>query len=315
VDLEIRVFRHDCREPDLVFVESKLGTTAQGDQLYRYADHAGASRHIARRFLAYVTRDFDPQEAMLDWLRTEVSGLSCVSSRWHVFYRLLEKARPDAFTEEVLLFMEQQGMAQTNRFTPLDVLTLANVQAVIGLMDSTLSGEIEAEFEKVAGSVKKGGTRRSQLVNKNRYIIYTGLANGMWCGLGYYLPDADLSGYPMLRTTVEIDYRAPKFRDIVQKMSEIAKIVGWNTYDLDSAFRWAGIYRAKSLEHLLHEADHVEAVKQEFRDQLSDLATVREQFGGMWVDGPPSEPDGAAEQGGVALNLSASRAARPPANQ
>lgn len=98
---------------DVVIVESKIGSKEGQEQLRRYAEHLEEMADFGGKTLAYITRAYDPADPdkVLSGLGEDVRF---VQLRWHDFYRSLQKAaEQDALVEEVMAFMEEQGMARS----------------------------------------------------------------------------------------------------------------------------------------------------------------------------------------------------------
>lgn len=72
--------------------------------------------------------------------------------RWHDFYRFLLTVEKDAFVEEVMAFMEEQGTARSYRFSPTELIALSGVPRAFEIFDETLGGEVRAEVESFAGN-------------------------------------------------------------------------------------------------------------------------------------------------------------------
>ena len=104
-------------EAHVIMVESKIGSKEGHEQLRRYAEHLDEMAGFESKTLLYVTRAYDPKDE-----RGILSGLAdnvrFEQLRWHDFYRFLqERAEKDALVEEVMAFMEEQGMARSYRFS------------------------------------------------------------------------------------------------------------------------------------------------------------------------------------------------------
>lgn len=60
--------------------------------------------------------------------------------RWHDFYRFLLTVEKDVLVEEVMAFMEEQGMARSYRFSPTELIALSGVPRAFEIFDETLGG-------------------------------------------------------------------------------------------------------------------------------------------------------------------------------
>lgn len=131
---------------DIVFVESKIGSREGEDQLLRYAEQLSAIPEARLRTLVYITRDYDPKDEaeIVSGLGDSGAPIEFVQVRWHEFYRALEDYQSTSLPEsdlieEVLLFMKQHGMSQTNRLSAADVVALSGMTRVLAFMRETLS--------------------------------------------------------------------------------------------------------------------------------------------------------------------------------
>src|SRR5205814_371045 len=100
------------------------------------------------RVLIYITRSYEPKENIT------VDTVQLVQKRWSDFYRFF-KALPKRsdLLNELLHFMEEHNMSQTNQFTTVDLLSLVNFSRARKLMDATLWESVHAKFGVVCGKV------------------------------------------------------------------------------------------------------------------------------------------------------------------
>ncbi len=123
---------------DVVVVESKIGSPEGEDhQLRRYAEHLSAIPDIRHRRLVYITREYDPKDEddIVGGLRGSDASVEFRALRWYEFYRTLEAYRSTLLPgsdliQEVLLFMKQNGMSQTNRLSAADVVALSGMTRI-----------------------------------------------------------------------------------------------------------------------------------------------------------------------------------------
>jgi hypothetical protein len=175
---------------DVVFIESKVGSREGQDQLKRYAEQLSAIPDVRRRKLVYITRSFDPkhEDEGVGGLRGSDTPVEYLQLRWHGFYRALEdyrsKSLPNSdLIQEVLLFMKQNGMSQTNRLSAADVVALSGMTKMLAFMRETLSGEVEARIREVSGSkLQGGGSALRQLATFDRYFYYAYMGSEFWVG-------------------------------------------------------------------------------------------------------------------------------------
>ncbi len=213
-DLLVEVHRSASEGPpdngetavDAVMIESKIGSTEGRDQLRRYAEHLGAMGSFGGKTLAYVTRAYDPKDAD-EILEGVDRSVRFAQLRWHDFYRFLERAgEKDALAEEVMLFMEEQGMARDYRFSATDLVALSGMPRAVEIMDETIGEEVRAELEAFAG----GKSRMESISNFRRLWRYGALAQlhgfDLLCLVSYHLGDPD--EYPWLAVGLQAQPRA-----------------------------------------------------------------------------------------------------------
>lgn len=191
---------------EVVMVESKIGSWEGVDQLERYAGHL-ATMYGDRKTLVYITRNHDPKD------KTEIEVATCGVEfrqlRWHDFYKFLQTAEKDALTEEVMAFMEEQGMSRSHRFSTSDLMALSGAPRAFEIFDETLDNEVRAELEALAenrAKLSKGSPRGGW------HTIEASLkSKDLTCWAGYYTMDTP-DGFPAV--LVEIGGPMKMARDL-----------------------------------------------------------------------------------------------------
>lgn len=257
---------------EIVMVESKIGSWEGQGQLRKYAEHLDKMIGSSSKTLLYVTRAYDPKDKM-QILSGVGETVRFEQLRWHDFYRFLYKVEKDALVEEVMIFMEEQGMARTYRFSATDLVALSGVPRAFEIMDETFDEEVRSKLESFAGN--KVSTRADYGLNQvrgtHRYIMLAPLhaSFSLYCYVGYRLRTSD--GYPVAFVILE----APPNRageDIsVAAMKSVARREDWEGHSLGDSTGVANVERKRSLATLLLEEDHVAAVKRFFIDSIRQL--------------------------------------------
>lgn len=272
-DLLIEVYgasEEDEATANVAMLESKIGSGEGEGQLRRYAEHLHGMPSFDSRTLLYVTRGYDPKEPeeILTGLDDQVSFKQL---RWHDFYRFLDQAEPDALIEEVMAFMEENGMARGYRFSASDLMALSGVPRAFEIFDETLDSEVRAELESFAGNKMMRGSIENDLRRIRRYVIRAPLhpQRGIFCAVGYsmFTPGT----YPAARVALVASPNAEGREMFISVMKEIASKEGWDGYILDNPSEWVQVSREPSLISLLSEEDHVAAVKQFFIESIHQL--------------------------------------------
>lgn len=280
-----------CPPTDVVFVESKVGSREGQDQLKRYAEHLSAIPDVRHRRLVYVTRDYDPKDAdeIVGGLRGPGTPVEFMPLRWHGFYRTLDDYRSTSLPgsdliQEVLLFMQQNGMSQTNRLGAADVVALSGMTRMLAFMRETLSGEVETRLREVSGTrLARRNETLKQLAEQDRYFLQAIMGREFWCGAGFNLWQEEPDDYPWLSVLLEVGPQQPGRGDIIEAMrSFAAECSKCEPYELDNPSEWAGLEWAIDLREVLTANDHIAAARTHFLKSLEDVARMR----GLYPDLP-----------------------------
>ena len=259
----------DESEPytEVVMIESKVGSIEGESQLKRYAGHLG-KLHSDRKTLIYITRAYDPKDG--SEILAGTHGVNFRQLRWHDLYKFLQTTEKDALVEEVMLFMEEQGMSRSHRLSATDLMALSGVPRAFEILDETLGDEVKAELEAFTGN-KAGIYQAQQQVRMlGRYILLARLRGFDLFSYAGYVMDAE-DGYPAAVVQLEMKPQAAGREVSVAALKKIASGEGWDAYNLDDPAEWAGVSRWMSLADLLSEEDHIAAVKRFFIESIREL--------------------------------------------
>jgi hypothetical protein len=170
-DISIRLRRDALHQ--LIFLESKIGASEGNEQLRRYAEQLQRRTDVQNKTLVYITRDYEPKED------PKVHGVIFKQTRWSDFYNYFKAlpARGDILNE-LLTFMEQHNMSESNQFTTIDLLSLVNFTKARKLMDATLFESVIKRFQQVCGQVSYKESAFTQLKNFRRYVMFTAYGKG-----------------------------------------------------------------------------------------------------------------------------------------
>ena len=230
---------------DIIFIESKVGSTAMPDQLERYAKVLDRMTNFRHKFLFFITRDFEPKDKAAIFKDIPTSPVQFKQLRWHQFCQFL-RSRPDTMlVQEIILFMEKHNMAHNNQFSSVDVITLANFTKSLKLMEETMWGKVSNEFKSVLGAVKNKASALTQVQYFGRYLMTMNMS-GWWCGLGFILTTEELTGYPRVCLILEVDPKSPHRSEIIAAMKDIAKKDEWESRHLGDSNTWSSVVREKS---------------------------------------------------------------------
>lgn len=192
----------------------------------------------------------------------------------------------DALVEEVMAFMEEQGMARNYRLSTTDLMALSGVPRAFELFDETLGGEVKAELESFAGNkIRRDPPNMWDLRTHLRYKIRAPLLRGgedLFCDAGYQLGKVEESahasilripadGYPAIFVSLEAQPGAEGREASVAAMKKIALNEDWEGYNIDNPAGWVGGKRERTLAMLLSEEDHIVAVQRFFLESIRQL--------------------------------------------
>ncbi|WP_008311369.1 PD-(D/E)XK nuclease family protein [Leptolyngbya sp. PCC 6406] len=274
---------------DLIFIESKVGSSEGYNQLSDYAEILNQLPEYRHKFLIYVTRDFDPKkeskifENIPDVIRN--FNVKFKQLRWHQFYQFLTTQVNSEISQEITIFMQEHRMAQSNQFSPVDISALVNFLPALKLMEAVMWGKVVAQFEKVLGRNKKREIAKRHALQwiqwHGRYILVSQMPDGWSCFMGFFMQpveSVDSSGYPSVQLVLQVEPKSPKRQEIINGLRQIANDSSWHSYNLDASSTWSGITLQRSLREFLSMEDHVSAIEDFFLEALSELKNIRQQY-------------------------------------
>ena len=276
-DITIRVTKGSRIE--VVFIESKVGSEESPGQLTKYMDQLRDLPGVNQRSLVFITRDYEPKEDLSD---ETVRFFPPV--RWSDFYRFLGLQSPTDTIRELLKFMKENNMSQSNRFTAIELLALTNHRRARSLMDATMWESVAKKFAKECGALGSAPKAMTQLRNCNRYVMAAGHGAGYQIEflLGYWFPDEQPSDSPEVGMHINVNPKAverPAIAEAMRKFSKASKgaVRKWDNWELGNDREWAGVGYSVNLEDFLAKENHVAAIATWFEELLDDAAAFRKQ--------------------------------------
>ncbi|MBN3890258.1 MAG: PD-(D/E)XK nuclease family protein [Nostoc sp. JL31] len=272
---------------DVIFIESKIGSTAGWGQLEKYADILSKLENIRHRILIYITRDYDcdPKPTIKEYCLELSPKINFFQLRWYQFYSFLEKCAFDILAQEILIFMRNNRMAHNNHLSSIDILTMVNFNKTLNFIEATLNDEVKKEFKQAFEGVNKAELDSLyQWKSKNRYIIGTSFSIkrwAFWCGLGYFdLNPSNLTDYPYLGIFLQV---SPNFGERPKIIESMQKVINdkpniWTPANLTILPAWSAIFYQRSLQEFLSEKDQLSAIKLFFQESIEELKTVQKQY-------------------------------------
>jgi hypothetical protein len=273
-DISIRLERP--RSAELVFLESKVGSMEGDRQLERYADHLAARLGFESRSLVYITRDFEPkQPPQNDKIRFR-------QLRWYDFYRFLKnEPQTSDLIKELIIFMEENNMSQSNQFSTIDILALSNFQKARKIMDVTMWEEVRGKFLRTCGGVSTPKRCMAQMDENDRYVMYVYHGEGMQFEtlLGYWMMNESVTDYPEIGVEINVGPKTKHRGAIVSAMREYEKANSgrWKSH-LANDREWGGIFRKRGLQDFLAEEDQVKKIIGYLNGLLDDVAEFRKRY-------------------------------------
>jgi hypothetical protein len=274
----------DGDNQDIIFIESKIGSSEGCNQLQRYTEILDKLPGFRNKYIIYITRDFEPKERETIFQGIPESKVYFKQSRWHQFYQFLKAHSDTMLVEEIIKFMQEHHMAHNNQFSSIDVIALANFTNSLKLMDETMWGDVSQKFNTILGSISQRSTAFTELRYHGRYIMRSNMPNKLWCGLGFMLNKSNPTDYPTVILMLEVDPSSEKQTEIIQVMKDILQESDWQGYNLGDSRAWTGIYLEKSLQNFLSKQDHLVAIQEFFRESLDKLNEIKTRYPQLpWV--------------------------------
>jgi hypothetical protein len=274
-DIMIQISKGERSE--VVFVESKVGSEEGPEQLSKYIDQLRDRPGVHQCSLVFITRDYQPKDDLSD------KTVQFFQTRWSDFYHFLHDLEsPSDTIRELLKFMQENNMSQSNRFTAIELLALTNHHRARSLMDATMWENVVKKFEKVCGLTSSKTRVMNQLRDFDRYVMVAGHGAGYQIEflLGYWLPNEQPSDSPKVGMYIYVNPKAaerPAIVKAMRKFSEASKGAtrkwDWFTGDDD----WEKIQCTRKLEDFLAEENHVAAITKWFEELLDDADAFRKQ--------------------------------------
>lgn len=284
---------------DLIFIESKVGSCEGYNQLSDYAEILDALPGYRHKILVYITRDFDPKKEAV--VLQNILNVRFKQLRWHQFYQFLNTQTSSELKQEIITFMQENRMAQSNQFSSTDILALANFPSALELIEQVMWGKVLHKFEEILGEHKSLEFRKRRALQNiqwhGRYVLTSWMPNRWTCFVGFFTKPVDSSGYPTVRLLLQVDPKSPKRQEIINEFRQISNNSDWNPYDLDTPNAWSYIALEKSLRDFLSLEDHVFAIEEFFLNALQGLENIRQQYPQLpWGVAAEEEEDIAAEE-------------------
>ncbi|WMW25064.1 PD-(D/E)XK nuclease family protein [Methanolobus sediminis] len=271
-------------ENELIFIECKIGSEEGQNQLQRYAEHLDSIKNINKKSLIYITRDFDVKDQDHIFKNCkDCTSLTFKQFRWNQIYQFLSVFNENIsniLITETLEFMEENGLSGSNRFTSIDILTIANFPRVRRMMEETMSGAVIDKFISIVGGNKpQHSTALNQLKEQDRYVYFQIQKDKFDIVMGYSMNNSKIDSYPEVSLSINVSPNALERNEIMKVMKQIVSNSDkWSSFNLNETRNWAGIYQSKSIDYFLNQEDHIEAIQNYFLYLLEELEEIKATY-------------------------------------
>lgn len=280
---------------DLIFIESKIGSSEGEDQLQRYAEILAVMPNYRHKALIYITRDFEPKGESDVLKNVTQQSIKFKQLRWHQFYQFLSAQKETTLVQEICSFMREKNMGYNTQFSDTDIMALPNFPKVLKLMDVIIQGKVTQYFEEVTGQkqTRKNAALETLLTYGNYNIVADILREKWWCCLGFQLQRKHISDYPTAALWLVGHPKSTNKPEVVSMMKAVCSQRGWTGTELTSSLNSAPrIFRERSLQAFLSENDHIAAIEGFFIEALDEFQKIKEQYSHLpWRTGPESRED------------------------
>ena len=277
-DILISLF--DEADVDYVLIESKIGSYEGYEQLPRYAEQLAEKFPNARnRYLVYITRAYDPKETAAITKKVK-HHVMFKQIRWHEVYSFFKKQPPTILLDELLAFMRMKHMAEITRITPATLAAFSSFPDVFKFFQTILDGEVTDQVIKIFGKKPKSGADQFQY---RRHVLHHRTSAFVFL-VGFYMPESG-EEFPKAAARFHVIPNQP-----MQKCIDLARVykqietdsannpLCWKGHDLDQPKSWSYIELSCSFSEILHEEDHVTALRQRLLAYLGEAKRVLEQY-------------------------------------
>ncbi|ABE51264.1 PD-(D/E)XK nuclease family protein [Methanococcoides burtonii] len=271
---------------ELIFVESKIGSSEGYDQLKRYAEQLDQLNHFGKKKLVYITRDHENKDENKIFAGcNNEDELYFIQIRWYEIYNFLSTYYKQTDSEDILIretlnFMEEHNMATNNCFNTIDILALTNFRKVQQMMDETIYGIVSDKFETEIGKVSQRASCLTQLRDFNRYVCVRYNQNYRFnVLLGYWIDTKNITSYPSYGICLEVSPTCEQRKEIIEFMNELAgQSDGWETVNHNSSKSWARVMKLSKIDTILGLENHIQLIQNNYIDLLNEVTSFKETY-------------------------------------
>jgi len=266
---------YDGQQHHIVFIECKLASSEGVEQLSRYADHLNVfSAKGSRCYLIYLTQYFEEKDGTS--LSSKSPNLKFMQLRWYQIYKWIKQSAIQSdYASKLLDYMEEIGLEDNRKFSPIDVYGIQHMNRLQRMMDECMDDAVDGLMTELFGKALQQYNRYNQLKYMERYVKASeqeGRATEV--AVGFYISDDD---YPIISVVYEFNpRRCPDSSKVIAAMHDfIATHPEWETFDLNSNAEWQGISCDRSLVKFLHHEDHILEIQKFYLEKLKELHAIK----------------------------------------
>ena len=265
-------------DQDVMTIESKIGSPEGKDQLVRYAGQLSKLKHARKRYLVYITRDYEFKDQKK--IAEAGMGIEFKQLRWHQFYTFLAKQPKNIILAEVMKFMEEKEMTQITQISQSALIAFKHIPTVFEFFGSVLSEDIRTEYTKIFG---EPGNPSDDLEYR-RYTL-SAWTNDWNFQLGFWMPGENDGEFPYLGATFEInaDANFRTWQALAQRFKKIesetaASPFAWEGENLNEPNTWAHVPLWLPFDEILKEENHATSTRNHLFAFLNEARRVKRAY-------------------------------------
>lgn len=256
----------------VMFIENKVDSGLQPQQLERYADHL-KQLGACETALVYLTKHYDPQPA-------RINGVPLIQLRWHQVGELLAAYPEDPRAKDLLDYLEELGLMRPTMWTPGMLSSFQAFRDSLSFLDMVLDEEVSRAFTATLAKPRQRDARLFQYARDGRYGHFSGAKIGKdWFEVfvGYRATEAsDGSAFPQLYAAVGANTNAAELATLFASLPEELSDLGWAQKHHAGA-KWSYFEKTASVTTILHQTDHASASQAWMLQAIQELGAFKKQ--------------------------------------
>lgn len=181
-------------------------------------------------------------------------------------------------TQQLKLFLKEQGMEKVKNFNIQDLLALKTITATLSKMDELLE-QFKLEFDENFGGYSKDASRSTQLKNEC-YINFVTLKfdnQEYWLNIGFFWWWSDDKEVPVIGLSVEFPHKKFERSDFINILKE--ELVNKNQWEFDGThLQYHYISKYKPItDFITSEDDHLPAMRKFIQENLKTIYHLKKE--------------------------------------